>query len=244
MKSLTEAGVDPQNVCGVILETYQGGSGAFAPREYVQSLRNWTAGHNVLLVCDEVQAGFGRTGTMWGFEHYGIVPDLALFGKGISSSLPLAAVAGRAGVMNLHPPGSMTSTHTGNPVACAAAIASMDLIVKEDLVGNAKRLGEVLHARLRAMKARYPQIGDVAGKGLVAGLAMVRPGTREPDADAAFDLVWRTIQKGVLMFGPVGFGSATVKICPPLSITEAALEESLGAFEEAAAEILAAREAA
>jgi 4-aminobutyrate aminotransferase-like enzyme len=94
------------------------------------------------------------------------------------------------------------------------------------------------------MRARYPQIGDVAGKGLVAGVAMVRPGTKEPDADAAFDLVWRTIQKGVLMFAPVGFGGATVKICPPLSITEAALNESLGAFEEAASEILGARKVA
>ncbi len=244
LKSLTELGVNAPSVCGVILETYQGGSAAFAPREYMQALRSWTAAHQILLVCDEVQAGFGRTGTMWGFEHYGIVPDLALFGKGISSSLPLAAVAGRAGVMNLHPPGSMTSTHTGNPIACAAAMASMDLIVKDGLVENARRLGEILHARLRVMMRRYPQIGDVAGKGLVAGLAIVRPGTKEPDGDAAFDLVWRTIQKGVLMFAPVGFGGATVKICPPLSITEAALEESLHAFEEAAAEILTAREAA
>jgi 4-aminobutyrate aminotransferase-like enzyme len=204
----------------------------------MKSLRDWTSAHNILLVCDEVQAGFGRTGTMWGFEHYGIVPDLALFGKGISSSLPLSAVAGRAGIMNLHPAGSMTSTHTGNPIACAAAMASMDLIVNEGLVENAKRLGELLHARLLAMKARFPQIGDVAGKGLVAGLSIVRPGTKEPDADAAFDLVWRTIQKGVLMFAPVGFAGGTVKICPPLSITQAALEESLTAFEEAAAEIL------
>ena len=146
--------------------------------------------------------------------------------------------------MNLHPPGSMTSTHTGNPIACAAALASMDLIVNERLVENAKRLGDLLHSRLRTMKSHYPQIGDVAGKGLVAGVAMVRPGTKEPDGDAAFDLIWRTIQKGVLMFGPVGFGGSTVKICPPLNITEAALEESLRAFEEAAAEVLQIREAA
>jgi 4-aminobutyrate aminotransferase/(S)-3-amino-2-methylpropionate transaminase len=141
--------------------------------------------------------------------------------------------------MNLHPPGSMTSTHTGNPIACAAAMASMDLIVNENLVENSRRMGELLHARMRALKRRYARIGDVAGKGLVAGLAIVRPGSREPDGDTAFDLVWRTIQKGVLMFSPVGFGGATVKICPPLCITEAALEESIGAFEEAAVEILA-----
>ena len=97
--------VEPQNVAGVILETYQGGSAAFAPPAYMQALRQWCTGHKALLVCDEVQAGFGRTGTLWGFEHYGIVPDLATFGKGISSSLPLAAVAGRPDVMDLHPAG-------------------------------------------------------------------------------------------------------------------------------------------
>ena len=237
-RALRENHVEPNTVAGVILETYQGGSAAFAPPDYMRALSEWCTGHKALLVCDEVQAGFGRTGTLWGFEHYGIVPDLACFGKGISSSLPLAAVAGRPDVMDLHPSGSMTSTHTGNPIACAAAIASMELIVNEGLVENARRLGELLHARLRSMKARYPQIGDVAGKGLVAGVAMVRPGSKEPDADAAFDLVWRTIQKGVLMFSPVGFGGGTVKICPPLCITEAALEESLRAFEEAASEIL------
>ncbi|MGA3044604.1 MAG: aminotransferase class III-fold pyridoxal phosphate-dependent enzyme, partial [Bryobacteraceae bacterium] len=120
-RSLRENSIEPQNVAGVILETYQGGSAAFAPPAYMRDLRSWCTGHKALLVCDEVQAGFGRTGTLWGFEHYGIVPDLALFGKGISSSLPLAAVAGRPDVMDLQPAGSMTSTHTGNPVCCAAA---------------------------------------------------------------------------------------------------------------------------
>jgi 4-aminobutyrate aminotransferase-like enzyme len=105
-------------------------------------------------------------------------------------------------------------------------------------------MGEILHRRLNTMKHRYPQIGEVAGKGLVAGVAIVRPGTKDPDADAAFDLVWRTIQKGVLMFAPVGFGGGTVKICPPLCITEAAMEESLDAFEQSAAETLSARQAA
>src|SRR5947209_6304897 len=133
-RALAERGIEPQNVAGVMLETYQGGSSAFAPPAYMQALRQWCTGHKALLVCDEVQAGFGRTGTMWGFEHYGIVPDLATFGKGISSSLPLAAVAGRPDVMDLHPAGSMTSTHTGNPICCAAALASIDLVVKENLV--------------------------------------------------------------------------------------------------------------
>jgi 4-aminobutyrate aminotransferase / (S)-3-amino-2-methylpropionate transaminase / 5-aminovalerate transaminase len=238
VKSLSEAGVEVSNIAGVILETYQGGSAAFAPLEYMQSLRQWTAGHRILLVCDEVQAGFGRTGTMWGFEHYGIVPDLVTLGKGISSSLPLAAVAGPAHVMDLHPPGSMTSTHTGNPICCAAALASIDVIVNEGLVQRAREMGSRLHQRLNAMKGRWPQIGSVDGKGLVAGVSCVKPGGKEPDGDLAFDVVRTCLEKGVLMFSPVGFGSATVKIAPPLTITSEAIDESCDVLEEAFAECL------
>ncbi len=238
-KCLAEKGVEPQNVAGVILETYQGGSAAFAPKSYMQAMRQWCNGHKALLVCDEVQAGFGRCGKMWGFEQYEIVPDLACFGKGISSSLPLAAVAGRPDVMDLHPAGSMTSTHTGNPICCAAALASIDLVVKENLAENARVMGELMHTRLRELKAKMPQIGWVDGKGLVAGVACVRPGTKEPDPDLAFEVVRGTIEKGVLMFSPVGYGGGTVKICPPLVIHEAALRESLDVLEEAFAEATA-----
>jgi 4-aminobutyrate aminotransferase/diaminobutyrate-pyruvate transaminase/4-aminobutyrate aminotransferase/(S)-3-amino-2-methylpropionate transaminase len=225
------------------METYQGGTAAFAPRSYVQSLRQWCSGHKALLVLDEVQAGFGRTGTLWGFEHYGVVPDLATFGKGLSSSLPIAAVAGRAEVMDLFPPGTMSSTHTGNPVCCAAALASIDLIVNEKLAERARVNGALLHHKLSAMQTRFPQIGFVAGKGLVAGVICVRPGTKTPDGDLAFDIVRRTVEKGVLMFGPVGHLGSTVKICPPLVIPPEAIEESVAAFEEAVAEAVAARQA-
>ncbi len=231
-KSLHEQGAHASNVAGVILETYQGGSAAFAPVEFMQSLRQWCTAHKIILVCDEVQAGFGRTGTMWGFEHYGIVPDVATFGKGISSSLPLSAVAGRAEIMDLHAPGSMTSTHTGNPVCVAAALASLEIILKENLVQNARLLGEQLHTRLHELKREFPQIGAVAGKGLVAGLSCVKPGTKEPDGDFAFDVVWGCITRGVMMFAPVGFGGATVKISPPLCITAEALQESLAVLGE------------
>src|SRR5438270_2879782 len=118
----------------------------------MQSRRQWCTGHKALLVLDEVQAGFGRCGTMFGFEHYGIVPDLACFGKGITSSLPLSAVAGRADVMDLHPVNSMTSTHTGNPVSCAAALASIELIEKEKLPANAAAMGAILQDELIRMQ--------------------------------------------------------------------------------------------
>lgn len=243
-RALSEHNVEPRDVAGVILETYQGGSAAFAPVEYMQALRQWCTAHDALLVCDEVQAGFGRTGTLWGFEHYGMVPDLALFGKGMASSLPISAVAGRPDVMDLHPAGSMTSTHTGNPVCCAAALASIELVVTEDLAGNARRMGAVLHEQLRALQSRFPQIGSVDGKGLVAGVACVAPGTQTPDGDLAWQVVERCVEKGVLMFSPVGFGGGTVKISPPLVIHEAAVRESVAVLEEAFGEIIRQRAAA
>jgi len=240
-QQLRERGAEPRNVAGVIMETYQGSTAAFAPRSYVQSLQQWCTGHKALLVLDEVQAGFGRTGKLWGFEHYGVVPDLATFGKGFSSSLPIAAVAGKAEVMDLFPPGTMSSTHTGNPVCCAAALASIGLIVGENLAERARVNGALLHRKLTTIQTRFPNIGFVTGKGLVAGVICVRPGTKNPDGDLAFDIVRRTVEKGVLMFGPVGPGGSTVKICPPLVISPEAIEDSAAAFEEAVAEAIAAR---
>lgn len=231
-RALREQNVEPRNVAGVIVETYQGGSAAFAPPAYMQQLRQWCSDHQALLVCDEVQAAFGRTGTLWGFEHYGIVPDLALFGKGLASSLPIAAVAGRPDVMDLQPAGSMTSTHTGNPICCAAALASIELILKENLAENARKVGGILHERLRALASRFPQIGTVAGKGLVAGVACVLPGSKDPDGDLAWEVVERCVEQGLLMFSPVGFGGGTVKISPPLVIHEAAILEGLAVLEE------------
>jgi 4-aminobutyrate aminotransferase-like enzyme len=145
--------------------------------------------------------------------------------------------------MDLHPAGSMTSTHTGNPICCAAALASIDLVIEEDLAGNARRTGDVMHRKLHELRTRFPQIGCVDGKGLVAGLHCVRPGSMEPDGDLAFDVVRRSIEKGVLMFSPVGYGGGTVKISPPLVITEEAVLESVAVLAEAFAEATVEREA-
>ncbi|MCC6585969.1 MAG: aspartate aminotransferase family protein [Bryobacterales bacterium] len=244
LKALQDQNVHPANVAGVILETYQGGSASFAPVEYMRKMREWCTAHKILLVCDEVQAGFGRTGKLAGYQHYGILPDLTTWGKGITSSLPLSCVIGRSDVMDLHPAGSMTSTHTGNPVCCAAALANIDLILKENLTENARAMGDLMLDRFRAMQRRFPQIGCVDGKGLVAGIACVKPGTKDPDADLAWEAINRSMDKGVLMFSPVGFGGGTIKVCPPLSITEEALRESLDVFEEAFSEAIAAKKAA
>ena len=233
LKTLAQTGIAAGRVAGVILETFQGGSACFAPTEYMRALARWCADHQALLVCDEIQAGFGRTGKLFGFEHYNIVPDLICCGKGISSSLPLSAVIGRPDVMDLYGPAEMTSTHTGNPVCAVAALASIRKIVEGGLVRNAQTMGEILLAGLRDIARRYPRlIGTVRGRGLVAGVHVVRAGTEEPDGDLAFAIVEKAFQKGLLLFAPVGFGGATVKISPPLTITAEAIHDGLVALRE------------
>jgi 4-aminobutyrate aminotransferase-like enzyme len=235
--SLGKTGLAPDAVAGVIMETYQGVGPDFAPVAYVRALREWCTQHGALLIFDEVQAGFGRCGTMWGFEHYGVVPDLICFGKGVSSSLPLSGVIGPAALMDQYAPGSMTSTHTGNPVCAAAALASLRKIVDEDLPGNAARMEPVLMAGLRKIaKAHAAVVGHVTGKGLVAGVQMIREGTKEPDADLAFQVVERCLHKGLLFFAPVGSWGQTVKIAPPLTIGREAIEDGLSVLSESVRE--------
>ena len=243
-RTLGEHGVAASDVCGVVMETYQGGTAAFAPPDYVRTLRDWCTAQRAVLVFDEVQAGFGRTGRLWGFEHYGVVPDLTTWGKGISSSLPIAAVAGRADLMDLHAPGTASSTHSGSPVCCAAALANLDIILNERLAENAAAAGQLLHQRLAAIRARHPELGWLAGKGLVAGLTCVLPAkTRLPDGDLARRIVNRCVEKGLLMFNPVGPMGSTIKICPPLVITPEAVEDGCQALAESVAEVLQERSA-
>ena len=196
-------GIQPDNVACVMTETYQGGGASFAPVEYIKKLRKWCNDHGALLAFDEVQAGFGRTGTFWGFEHYGVVPDLFCCGKAITSSMPLSAVIGRSEVMDIFAPATMTSTHTGNPICCAAALANIDIIEDEGLVEKARETGEVLHNSLQEIGEKYRDVvGAIHGKGLVAGVHMVKTGTEEPDGDLAFAIVEECIRRGLLMFSP------------------------------------------
>lgn len=237
--ALEKKGLKPDEVCGVMLETYQGVGPDFAPVEYVKALAEWCKAHGALLIFDEVQAGFGRTGKFWGFEHYGVTPDLICFGKGVSSSLPLSGVIGRAAIMDQYPPGSMTSTHTGNPVCCAAALASLKKIVDDDLTGNAARLEVVLMDRVKAIQAKHPNVvGHVTCKGLVAGIQLMKPGKKEPDPDVAHEVVLRCFHKGLLFFAPVGAWGQTVKISPPLTITQDALEDGLVVLSDVIDEVL------
>ncbi len=241
-KALAAKGVTPEHIAGVMSETYQGGSVGFLPVEFAQALRKWTTQHSIVMICDEVQAGFGRCGTLFGFEHYGIVPDLMCCGKGISSSLPISCVLGKPEIMDLYGPGEMTSTHSGNPICSAAALANVKLIVNEKLAENAAARGEEMLTGLDKIRSKHSdRLAVVKGKGLVAGVHCVVKGTTDPDPELAFNVVERAIEKGLLLFGPVGFKGGTIKICPPLVITREQVADGLVALGEAVDEITAAK---
>lgn len=236
-KTLARLGVEPKNVAGVISETYQGAGPNFLPKQYAKDLRQWCDKHGALLCFDEVQAGFGRCGRMWGFELYDVVPDLFCIGKGVTSSLPLSGVVGREDVMDLYGPNAMTSTHTGNPICCAAALASIEVIQRENLVANAAKVGQVLQRHLLQTKSEFPDvIGFAPGAGLVGGLLMVGRGTKDPDYELAWNVVDLCFRKGLLMFAPVGLGGGCVKIAPPLCISAEAVTEGCEVIREAVRE--------
>ena len=227
-QALAAKGVSPDDVCGVMSETYQGGNAVLMPAEYARSLRKWCDQHKAVLILDEIQAGFGRTGAAFGFSHLGITPDLAACGKGISGGMPVSAVLGTEELMNMYGPGEMTSTHSANPICAAAAIANLEVIEKEGLIANAAKLEPVLLDGLRRIQAASKgRIGHVSATGLVGAMQFTKPGTTEPDGEPAWEAVLRTVQKGVMLFAPVGAGGCAVKVNPPLVITKDALGEGM-----------------
>ncbi len=231
--ALKAKGVDPNRVCGVMSETYQGCNATLMPPHYAQALRAWCDKYKAVMIFDEVQAGFGRTGAPFGFSHLGIVPDLAACGKGIAGGMPVAAVLGTDELMNLYGPGEMTSTHSANPICAAAALANLQVIRREKLVENAARLAPVMAEAVRRIKdASKGRIGQVDSIGLVGALQFTRPGTTEPMPDWAWEVVWNCVCKGVLLFAPVGVGGCAIKLNPPLLIDEEALREGLNVVEE------------
>ena len=241
LTTLKERGMSSENIAGVMFETFQGVGPDFAPVEYIQKLREWCDANDVVLIFDEVQAGFGRTGKLWAFEHYGVTPDLICIGKGVTSSLPLSGVIGKTEIVDAYPPGSMTSTHTGNPLSCRAAIASIRSLIDEDLIGNAARLEITLLNAMEGIAQKHPDVvGRTSTKGLVGGLQIVKHGTQEPSHDLAFDIIERCFHKGLLLFAPVGAWGQTVKLAPPLCITKGALEEGLQVLAEGVDEAVTA----
>ncbi|MCK5208587.1 MAG: aspartate aminotransferase family protein [Cyclobacteriaceae bacterium] len=239
LSTLSEKGIKPEEIAGVMTESYQGVGPDFFPDEYAQKLEAFCKEHDIVTIYDEVQAGFGRSGKMFTYEHYGVKPDLIACGKGISSSLPISAVIGRKDIMELYAPGSMTSTHSASPLPVVSAIENLKIIHNENLVEKAASLGKVLMPGLERIQKKYPDVlGCLQGRGLVAGIQAVKKGTKEPDPEMAQKINEKCFHKGLLMFAPVGIAGECIKIAPPLIITEEALKEGLLVLEEACDEIL------
>jgi len=233
LSALKRLGVAEDEVCGVMAEAYQGGTGRFYPKPYMQQLRRWCDQHDVLLVVDEVQSGFGRTGKLFAHHHYDIEADIICCGKGLSGSLPISAVLGNSRFMSKYGPGEMTSTHSGNAICARAALASLEIIEQEGLIENARKMGEILEEEIRNLAATHQDVISAAnGKGLVMAI-LFRGKDGEPDGPLAMKVVDYCVRHGVMLYAPLGPGGATVKINPPLMITEDALREGLGVFAEA-----------
>lgn len=230
-KVLKKRNISPEKIAAVISETYQGSSVSLIPKEYAQELSRWCKENQILLVFDEVQAGFGRTGKMFGFEHYGIIPDLICCGKGISSSLPLSAVIGGEEIMDLPDPGDMSATHAGHPVCAAAALANIEMIEKEKLIENAAKVGMFLGEKLTELRQTFSNVvSNITGKGLIYGLHMA-------SNELALGIVQGAVEKGLLLLPPIGM---TIRIAPPLTISEEAVEDGILALKEAIRETIEA----
>jgi 4-aminobutyrate aminotransferase-like enzyme len=238
LRKLESTGIDlAQDICGFMLETFQGWGAVFYPEDFVQAIERLCRQHGILLTFDEMQAGFGRTGRTFGFQHYGVTADLICCGKGIGGGVPLSAVLGRAEIMDLPDIGNMSSTHSANPLVCSAGLAVIKEIDGRRLVAEAARKGDLLFDGLRRLQGRFPdRISSLLGRGLIAAVLFRNPKTGEPDGYFTSRVAERCMQKGLLV---VHTGRESIKIGPPLTITDAALLEGVGVLGEAIAEVAA-----
>ena len=181
------------NLAALVVEPIQGEGGFIVPAEgFLPTLLDWCRQNDIVFIADEVQTGFARTGAMFACQHEGIEPDLITTAKGIADGLPLSAVTGRAEIMDAAHPGGLGGTFGGNPLACAAALATIDTIERDGLVERAKQIGALLTQRLSALQADDDRIGDVRGRGAMIAVELVHPGTAEPDADLTRQLATAT----------------------------------------------------
>jgi 4-aminobutyrate aminotransferase len=219
----------PRDVAAIIVEPIQGEGGYVVPTPgFLSGLRQICDQYGILLICDEVQSGVGRTGKIWAFEHEGIVPDIVASAKGLGGGVPIGAMVARRELTEQWEPSSHGNTYGGNGLACAAAYEVLSL-VQEELTANAARVGAYLMNGLRALQARYPQIGDVRGRGLMVGVDFVKDRqTNEPARAVAHEVMDQAFKRGLLL---LTCGASTVRFCPPLVITEEQVDEALAVFE-------------
>ena len=226
--------VDPEEVAAIFIEPIQGEGGYLpAPVEYLQDLQRICRKYGIMLVCDEVQSGMGRTGQWWASNYAGIEPDMITSAKGIASGMPLGALITRAEVMDWTP-GAHASTFGGNPVCIAAALATMDLLEKK-YIANAKAMGERIVSRIGDWPKRHKIVGDIRGRGLMLGIEIVRDqGTKEPAKDLRDQIVELSFRKGLLILG-AGYNS--FRLCPPLVIDEEQADFAVQTLDEVLTEV-------
>ncbi|HEU4843163.1 MAG TPA: 4-aminobutyrate--2-oxoglutarate transaminase [Burkholderiaceae bacterium] len=233
LTTLFKADVDPARVAAIIIEPVQGEGGFYAaPPEFLRALRALCDQHGILLIADEIQTGFARTGKMFAMEHSGVVPDLMTIAKSLAGGMPLSAVVGRATVMDAPAPGGLGGTYAGNPLAIAAAHAVLGIIEEEQLCQRAAILGEKLQARLRSLRTAVPQIADVRGLGAMVAVEFNQPGTDVPDMDFTKRVQTLALQRGLILLTCGVYGNV-VRFLFPLTIGDALLDEGFDILESA-----------
>jgi len=236
-----ERHVGSDNVACILIEPIQGEGGFVVPAlGFLPALAAWCRDHGVLLAADEIQTGFCRTGAWFACEHEGVVPDLVTTAKALAGGMPLAAVTAGAELMDRIHPGGLGGTYGGNPVACAAALAVIEIMRTEDLAASARQIGATVGTCLSQLQATYPAIGDVRGRGAMQAMELVRPGTVEPDAETARQIAAACHRAGVVVLTCGSFGNV-IRLLPPLVIDDALLADGLDVLVGAVDEVLSGR---
>jgi 4-aminobutyrate aminotransferase len=239
LDKLFKADVDPKRVAAIILEPVQGEGGFYdVPRALMKALREICDEHGILLVADEVQTGFARTGKMFAMEHYDVVPDLTTMAKSLAGGFPLSAVTGRAELMDAPGPGGLGGTYAGNPLAIAAAHAVLDVIEEEKLCDRANQLGNRLKQRLEALRADVPHIMDIRGLGFMNAVEFKVPGTDKPNADFTNAVRVKALEKGLILL-TCGVYSNVIRFLAPITIQDEVFNEALDLIEASIREVAA-----
>ena len=233
IESMFKSSVEPTRVAAIIIEPVQGEGGfSVAPFEFLRELRALCDRHGIVLIADEIQTGFGRTGRMFAVEHAGVEPDIITVAKSLAGGFPLSGVIGRATIMDSVAPGGLGGTFAGSPVSCAAALAVLDIFRDEHVLARAEKQGELVRARLDAMRAQFPVIGDVRGLGAMLALELVRDRTtKEPAPDLAGRLAKRASERGLILL-TAGIHSNVIRILAPLTASPELMDEGLTILEQ------------
>lgn len=232
LDKLFKADVDPERVAAFIIEPVQGEGGFYeVPRLFMQKLRQIADKHGILLIADEVQTGFARTGKLFAMEHFGVVADITTMAKGLGGGFPIAAVTGRADIMDAPGPGGLGGTYGGNPIGIAAGNAVLDVIEEEQLADRATSLGNRLKQRLHSLSDAVPEIADIRGPGFMNAVEFNLPGSKTPDADFTNKVRTVAVEKGLILLTCGVYGNV-IRFLAPLTIDEKTFSEALDILEE------------